>query len=68
MQTVETDWTRTDSRLPKDGELVQTMDSGGHVQPLRRRGRLWFFADNSMYVYYTPTMWKPMERGGRYAP
>lgn len=25
------------------------------------RGRLWFFADNSMYVYYNPTHWRPIE-------
>lgn len=24
-------------------------------QTLKRRGRLWFFPDDSMYVYYTPT-------------
>jgi hypothetical protein len=27
---------------------------------LRRRGRLWFFSDMSMYVYYDPTHWKPI--------
>lgn len=26
---------------------------------LTRRGRLWWFPDGSMYVYYTPTHWKP---------
>lgn len=25
---------------------------------LTRRGRLWFFPDFSMYVYYTPTHWR----------
>jgi hypothetical protein len=25
---------------------------------LRRRGNLWWFYDNSMYVYYTPTHWR----------
>jgi hypothetical protein len=29
-------------------------------QPLKRRGNLWFFPDDSMYVYYQPTHWKPM--------
>jgi hypothetical protein len=28
-------------------------------QPLKRRGNLWFLTDDSMYVYYTPTHWKP---------
>lgn len=27
-------------------------------QPLKKVGRLWFFPDGSMYVYYTPTHWK----------
>ena len=27
-------------------------------QPLLRDGRLWFFPDRSMYVYYTPTHWR----------
>ena len=25
---------------------------------LHDRGRLWFFPDGSMYVYYTPTHWR----------
>jgi hypothetical protein len=25
---------------------------------LRRSGRLWFFPNGSMYVYYTPTHWR----------
>lgn len=29
-------------------------------QPLKRQGRLWFFVDGSMYVYYTPTHFKPL--------
>lgn len=32
-----------------------------NVQPLKRRGRLWFFPDESMYVYYQPTHWRPLE-------
>jgi hypothetical protein len=27
---------------------------------LRRIGRLWFLPDGSMYVYYTPTHWRPL--------
>lgn len=26
---------------------------------LKRSGRLWFLPDGSMYVYYTPTHWRP---------
>lgn len=28
-----------------------------NIQPMKRRNRLWWFADGSMYVYYTPTHW-----------
>jgi hypothetical protein len=44
--------------------LVETKidDEGGvrNVQSLRRSGRLWFFPDGSMHVYYTPTHWREM--------
>lgn len=56
------DWIPTDGELPPDGEVVNAMDSGGHVQKLKRRGRLWWFPDDSMYVYFTPKFWRrPME-------
>jgi alkylated DNA repair dioxygenase AlkB len=29
-------------------------------QPMTRKGRLWWFTDGSMYVYYTPTHWMPL--------
>lgn len=46
------------STLPPDGEVVETMDSGGHVQKLVRKGNLFWFPDMSMYVYYCPKFWK----------
>lgn len=45
-----------------EGVVVNTkIDDGRGVrneQELVRRGRLWFFPDFSMYVYYTPTHWR----------
>lgn len=42
--------------------LVETKiddeDGERNVRKMRRQGRLWFVADNSMYVYYTPTHWR----------
>lgn len=40
-------------------------DSNGcrNVQKLKRKGRLWFFPDGSMYVYYTPTHWRQLHSG-----
>lgn len=28
--------------------------------PLKRDGRMWFTPDGRMYVYYTPTHWRPL--------
>jgi hypothetical protein len=57
----EWDWQKIDSA--PEGEVVETVisDIGGerNKQTLRRQGRLWFFPDGSMYVYYTPTHWRP---------
>jgi hypothetical protein len=57
-------WTPTTAELPPDGVVVETKldDANGvrNVQPLKRGGRLWFFPDGSMYVYYTPSHWRPV--------
>lgn len=34
------------------------------VQVLVRVKRLWFFEDKTMYVYYSPTHWRPAQVGG----
>lgn len=56
--TTTRDWTPTASDLPPEGEVVETMDSGGHVQKLVCKGNRWFFTDMSMYIYYVPTYWR----------
>lgn len=64
----------TDPQLPKEeivwhpietapeGKVVRTIliDEGGprNIANLIRKGRLWFFPDMSMYVYYEPTHWR----------
>jgi hypothetical protein len=30
-------------------------------QKLKKSGGLWFVPDGSIYVYYAPTHWKPVE-------
>ncbi len=52
------DWTRVEDKLPPDGVVVDTISPGGMEQPLKRNGALWFFDDDSMYVYYTPEFWR----------
>lgn len=55
-------WILCDDELPPDGIIVETkIDNERGVrneQMLLRQGRLWFFPDRSMYVYYTPTHWR----------
>ena len=45
--------------------LVETkIDDGGgerNVAKLYRDGRAWLVPDGSMYVYYIPTHWRPLE-------
>jgi len=47
-----------------EGALVDTRltDHQGtrNWQPLIRKGKLWFTPDMRMYVYYTPTEWRPV--------
>ena len=40
--------------------LTKIDDAEGcrNITALKRRGRLWFVPDGSMYVYYTPTHFK----------
>lgn len=60
--TTTDEWIPCSEQLPPDGEVVTTKISNfagtRNEQPLKRQGRLWFLADGSMYVYYTPTHWK----------
>ena len=55
-------WINVRDRLPEESMPVMTKiqkDEVGHsLQILKRIGSLWFLADESMYVYYTPTHWK----------
>ncbi len=59
------DWTPITDDVPLPGERVLTrIDDGAGVrneQVLKRMkpgNSLWFFADGSGYVYYSPTHWK----------
>lgn len=59
-------WISCADKLPVEATVVETKidDSYGvrNEQTLKRMGRLWFFADGSMYVYYTPTHWREQEQ------
>lgn len=57
-------WNKTAEQLPETGIPVHTKiddeDGCRNEQPLMRQGKLWYFTDGSMYVYYTPTHWREM--------
>jgi hypothetical protein len=56
-------WIKTIVELPPKNTVVMTKIDYGHgvsnEQELKLVNTLWFFPDGSMYVYYTPTHWKP---------
>jgi hypothetical protein len=56
-------WIPVESRLPPPGIPVETKidDADGcrNGRVLKRISRLWFYPDDSMYVYYEPTHWRP---------
>lgn len=60
------EWNSCNVILPENGVEVLTKiddkDGCRNKTTLKRQGRLWFFPDMSMYVYYDPTHWKPAEK------
>lgn len=51
------DWTYTTDRLPPEGQAV-TVLNGNIEQTLVFERGLWWFPDRSMYVYFTPKLWR----------
>lgn len=60
-----TDWIAVTAQLPPEGQVVETKIDDTHSERnharLKRQGRLWWFADDSMYIYYNPTHWRPID-------
>lgn len=61
-------WTLVSDALPTSHKIVETKidDANGkrNEAKLKRIGRLWWTADGAMYVYYTPTHWRPLPAEG----
>lgn len=57
-------WISCKEKLPERNEIVDTkIDNEQGVRnecQLLLKGNLWFLKDQSMYVYYSPTHWKPI--------
>ena len=58
----ESPWQSIDSAPQEAVVETKIHDENGprNVQRLIRIGRLWYFGDQSMYVYYVPTHWRPL--------
>lgn len=64
------EWIRVKALLPVAGLVVETKIDDGNgarneaklkrVQRTPESRSLWFLPDDSMYVYYEPTHWKPV--------
>lgn len=56
-------WESVKESPPPENTVVETKiddeDGARNECRLKRRGRLWWFTDDSMYIYYTPTHWRP---------
>lgn len=63
------DWIKVSDELPPENKVVETKIEDGkgrrNLQKLKRKGILWFFSDDSMYMYYTPTHWRECELRGQ---
>lgn len=54
-----------ENSAPENVVVETKIDDGRYARnqvKLKRQGRLWFYPDGSMYVYYTPTHWSPIEK------
>ena len=54
-------WIPTAREYPPDGAEIQWLGSDGNPVDGVMVGRLWFFADRSMYIYYQPQFWRYRE-------
>lgn len=58
------EWIAVKDSMPEEGKQVWTKidDEKGirNVAKLRRKGRMWLMVNRPVYVYYSPTHWKPI--------
>jgi hypothetical protein len=55
------DWIPVSSRLPERGQRIEWISPGGtHQRGTFIGGVIWMPEGSEMYVYYTPTYWRPL--------
>ncbi len=52
----------SDDCLPEEGRLLECTTDKGNVVELIRRGNLFYVPNQTMYVYYSPVMWRYKEQ------
>lgn len=60
------DWKIIDTAPKNEVVMTKIDDSRGirNEQALKLHNDLWFYPDDSMYVYYRPTHWRPLTDKG----
>lgn len=61
----EVQWHRVDEAgtidYPEEGALVKVLTESFVERPLVWEKGLWWLPDRSMYVYFVPVAWRPIE-------
>lgn len=53
-------WNRTEIDMPPEGQEVVVLNGNVEQTLVYERG-LWWFPDRSMYAYFTPKIWRPLD-------
>lgn len=53
-------WNHVPDTLPEDGQEVEVVTESGDQRRLVYERRLWWLPDRSMYVYFTPILWRAL--------
>jgi hypothetical protein len=57
-------WIKTSEQLPRRGQKVVWISPNGMQETgTYEGGAVWFPKGSSMYVYYTPQFWMPVNEG-----
>lgn len=51
-------WNKTAEVRPPNGATVRVITDGGDERTLKFQDNLWWLPDMSMYVYFTPMLWR----------
>jgi hypothetical protein len=59
--TIEARWIPYGERLPEKNQKIEWLTPHGEtVRGTYCGGVIWFPEGSSMYIYYTPTYWRPL--------